>query len=110
MKTMAEVREVTPAELHELLASGEAPLLLDVRQPWEAEICSLAGSVLIPLSSLPHRLQELPTARTIAVYCHHGVRSLIAARLLASAGLDAMSLEGGIERWAREMDPEMGRY
>ena len=107
---MTDVREISPAALRELLAAAEPPLLLDVRNPWEAEICSIDGSHLIPLNSLPQHLHELSRSRPVAVYCHHGVRSLMAAQYLASAGFDAVSVSGGIERWAREIEPDMARY
>lgn len=91
--------------------TGERPpLLVDVREPVEAGIAQIAGSVLIPMNSLPHRLQEIPKDRPVALYCHHGVRSLYAAEWLARQGYETLSLEGGIDRWAAEVEPAMRRY
>ena len=104
------VREITPAELQELLASEAPPLLVDVREPVEAGIAQIDGSLLIPMNSLPHRLQEIPKERPVALYCHHGMRSLYAAEWLARQGYEALSLMGGIDRWAAEVEPGMARY
>jgi len=62
------------------------------------------------MNSLPHRLQEIPKERAVALYCHHGARSLYAAEWLARQGYDALSLAGGIDRWAGEIEPGMARY
>jgi rhodanese-related sulfurtransferase len=104
------IREITPAELQRLLAEPNPPTLIDVREEGEAAICSIAGSTLIPMSSLPQRLQEIPRDRPIALYCHHGMRSLMAGQWMARNGYDALSLAGGIDRWAAEIEPSMNRY
>ncbi len=104
------MREITPAELQELLAGNRPPLLVDVREPVEAGFAQIAGSLLIPMGSLPHRLQEISKDRTVALYCHHGIRSLYAAEWLARQGYETLSLQGGIDRWAAEVEPGMTRY
>jgi rhodanese-related sulfurtransferase len=88
------------------------PLLLDVRRPDEIALCSIAGSLEIPLDELADRLDELDehAQRTIVVYCHHGVRSLSGAALLSANGFAATSLRGGIEAWSREVDPTVPTY
>lgn len=103
------VNEIGPKELHELL-SRSAVTLVDVREPWESELCTIEGAALLPMRSLPQRLQEIPTDKPVALYCHHGHRSLMAARFLAQFGYDALSLAGGIARWAEEIEPGMARY
>ena len=82
--------------------------LLDVREPWEAAIASLPGSVLMPLASLD--ASALDRSKSVVVYCHHGIRSATARATLAQAGLHASHLAGGIDAWARELDPAMARY
>jgi len=101
---------MTPTELHALLATNDKPLLLDVREPWEIEICSIPGSLTIPMREIPGRLAELPAGRTIAVICHHGMRSAMVVRYLVENGLDAVNVSGGVEGWACEVDPAMPRY
>jgi len=104
------MKEIDPTELQEMLAAEEPPLLVDVREPVEAEIAQIGGSLLIPMGSLPQRLQEIPKERPVALYCHHGVRSLYAAEWLARQGYRTLSLAGGIDRWAAEIEPAMRRY
>ncbi|MDP9360858.1 MAG: rhodanese-like domain-containing protein [Acidobacteriota bacterium] len=104
------ILEITPTELQQLLSKPNPPTLVDVREEGEAAICSIAGSTLIPMSSLPQRLQEIPRDRPVALYCHHGMRSMMAGQWMARNGYDALSLAGGIDRWAVEVEPEMNRY
>jgi rhodanese-related sulfurtransferase len=103
------VSEIEPRELQDLLARREVTLI-DVREPWEAEICSIEGGTLVPMGSLPQRLQEIPADKPVALYCHHGVRSLMVAGFMAKQGYDARSLAGGIAAWAEEIEPKMARY
>lgn len=107
---MTEVLEITPAQLQSMLRGDDPPLLLDVREPWETDICQIEGSQLIPMSSLPRRLQELPRERTIAVVCHAGMRSYQVAGWLLQQGYEAVSVAGGIDQWACEVERGMKRY
>jgi molybdopterin/thiamine biosynthesis adenylyltransferase/rhodanese-related sulfurtransferase len=108
--TMADIEEISPSDTAELLGSGAAVTLLDVREPWEAEIAALPGSVLIPLGELPDRIGELDPDREVVAYCHAGVRSMRAAGLLQAAGLRVRSMAGGIDGWSRTVDPDVARY
>ncbi|GIW44412.1 MAG: rhodanese-like domain-containing protein [Candidatus Binatia bacterium] len=86
-------------------------LLLDVREPEEVAIACLRGARCIPLRSLPERVSELDRRATIVVYCHHGVRSALAAQWLSEQGFAAvLNLAGGIDAWAQEVDETMPRY
>ena len=98
---------LTPAEL---AARADDFTLLDVREPWEAEIASLPGSVLVPLGALEHAIESLDATRPVVVYCHHGIRSATARDLLASRGFTAINLAGGIDAWSRQVDPQLTRY
>lgn len=103
--------ELTPAELAELRDSGTPFVLLDVRTPMEAEICSIDDSVLIPLDELAQRHGELARDAEVVVYCHHGTRSLHAARFLKQQGVERVrSLAGGIDLWSRTVDESVPRY
>ncbi|MBX5484329.1 MAG: hypothetical protein IRZ16_21110 [Myxococcaceae bacterium] len=108
------VPSITPKELAEKLRAGHEaqPLLLDVRTEGENQLVALPDSVLIPLQELPERMDELEHAvgREVIVYCHHGIRSLSGAQLLIEHGFDARSLTGGIDLYAREIDPRLPRY
>lgn len=91
---------------------AESFCLLDVREPWEAQLCVLPGARLIPMGEMPSRAhQELDPDAHIVVYCHHGMRSLSVVLWLREQGFNqAQSLAGGIEAWARAVDPAMARY
>ncbi|MGW4929531.1 ThiF family adenylyltransferase [Agromyces sp. NPDC004153] len=102
---------VAPAALADELASDAPPLLLDVREPWEAQIATIEGATLIPLPELADRAGELDRAASVVVYCHLGVRSEYAARLLAGSGFaNVRNLVGGIDAWSRTVDPAVARY
>jgi len=106
----AAALEISPSAAGARLAAGGITLL-DVREPLEYELVHLEGSKLIPLGALPGRLAELDPRAPIIAYCHHGIRSLQAVALLRAAGFhDALSLAGGIEAWAVDVDPTMSRY
>ena len=103
--------EIDIAALERLRANGEELVIVDVREPWEREICAIAGSLAIPLDELPARVGELGDKGTLVLVCHHGVRSLQAALWLRRQGFEnAVSLSGGIDAWACELEPAMKRY
>ena len=106
-------REITVDELSRNLERGEKPLLVDVRQPWEYELSRLPDSVLVPLPELAGRTGDIRPApgQQVVCYCHHGIRSLHAAEILARAGFrDVLSLAGGIDAWSLQIDPSLPRY
>lgn len=104
--------EISPAELKQLIDSGEPLYLCDVREADEFDICRIIGSKLHPLSQFRDATAEIPNDRLVITICHHGVRSLnAAAHLKQELGYtNVRSLAGGIERWAREIDPKVPRY
>lgn len=105
------MRQFRPAELAAHIEAGHTPVLLDVREPWEWNLCRLPGAILIPMRELPTRLQELNKDAETVVICHHGVRSFHAARYLETTGFsDVVNLSGGVAAWADEVDPAMPRY
>lgn len=107
------IAEIAPAELAAWRADAAraAPLLVDVREPWEYARCRIEGSLSVPLQELPARLAELPPERELVMVCHHGNRSRHAARWLQPQRFPAVhNLRGGVEAWALEVDPTMPRY
>ena len=106
------MRELEVEQLERYLESAEVkPLLLDVRQPWEFEICKLKDSVLIPMSAIPTRLDELDKERETVVICHHGIRSRRVALYLDQAGFNnVINMKGGMAAWAQNVDPGMATY
>jgi adenylyltransferase/sulfurtransferase len=104
-------RDIEPLELREKLQNGQKLMLLDVREPHELEISCLPGATLIPLGQLAGRLSELDSAQEMVIFCKSGSRSARALDLLASAGFKKVkNLHGGINAWARQVDPEMPVY
>jgi adenylyltransferase/sulfurtransferase len=96
-----------------MLKRGDSILLVDVRQPWEHELCALPNDVHIPLDQLAERADEImPTPNTLVVtYCHHGIRSLNAAAILEQLGhARVASLAGGIDAWSQLVDVNVPRY
>jgi rhodanese-related sulfurtransferase len=86
-------------------------LLVDVREDWERELASIPGSLHVPMGEVPARVDELPRDREVILYCHHGGRSLQVARWLEWQGYDRLAnLEGGIDGWSQDVDPETPRY
>lgn len=105
--------EITVQDLSARIAGGKPLLIVDVREDWEREFCQIAGSVHIPMNSVPQRVSEfkVPEGGEIVVYCHGGVRSLMVAGFLEQNGLPGVaSLAGGIEAWSSEIDPSVPRY
>lgn len=88
-----------------------APLLLDVREPWEFDICHLDGARLVPMGHVPVQIDTLDPDAEIVVICHHGMRSAQVAYFLESRGFsNVMNLTGGMSAWALQVDPEMAQY
>ncbi len=111
MQTENTLPEISPQELKQRLDENEKILLLDVREQNEYDIVHLEGAKLIPLNTLPHNIDSLPTDQEIVVYCHHGQRSFYATAYLQQNGYtDAKNLIGGIDQWAAEIDSNLRRY
>ena len=104
---------IAPRELANTLAEGNGgrPFLLDVREPHEWDIAHLDDATLLSVNTLAGHLDELPRDQPIVVYCKSGARSARATQLLKDAGFrDVKNLEGGITRWATEIDTSLPTY
>lgn len=109
--TADSILEINPCQAQAQLQSDHPPLLLDVREPFENELCALDNSLLIPTGQLADQLDKLPKDRPLLVYCHYGQRSITSVRWLRSKGYEqAVSLAGGIDAWAQQIDPTLPRY
>ncbi len=106
------MRHFSPADLREHLQhTDRTPLLVDVREEWEYDICHLADSCLLPMKQLLQNPEQLDKDREIVLICHHGIRSRQVARVLEHNGFcRVINLDGGLERWAQDLDPDMARY
>ena len=104
---------LTPRALKARIDAGTAPIILDVREPFETAICRIPGSRLIPLGELERRLPELDldSRAEIVVHCKSGARSQRAVAFLRANGYaSAVNLTGGILSWINEIDPSLPRY
>ncbi len=106
------MREFSASELRAYLeTAADKPLLLDVREPWEFDKARIEESTLLPMRSIPERMRELNPEQEIIVICHHGVRSRMVGLYLENHGFsNIINLIGGVEAWAREVDPNMPTY
>ena len=110
-KNMSQEADMTVTELKERIDSGNPPVIVDVRQPEEFEICRIPGAILIPLMQLPTRLGELDRDQEIVLQCKVGGRSAMATALLRAAGFSkARNLAGGILAWIDQVDPSQPKY
>lgn len=98
--TTSTSKEITVAQLKNMLDQNENFLLLDVRTSAEfLQDGRVAQSTLIPLQELEQRLNELPTDKPIVCICRSGNRSAAACDLLRSRGYEAINVAGGIRAW-----------
>ena len=106
------IHQMTVTELQQRL---EEPvnnfILIDVREPWELEVCSFPSAIEIPMGQVPGRVEEIDPDQDVIIVCHHGIRSQQVAYYLQNAGFEKLfNLRGGIDAWAREIDPSMATY
>ena len=107
------MKQLTPAALAAWLADKQRvpPVLLDVREPWEVEACAIAGSRHVPMREVPQRAAEIDANAEIVVICHHGGRSMQVAMFLEKNGYaNVHNLAGGVDAWARTVEPSMAVY
>lgn len=110
-QSAAGFNEISVEDFRKVWKSENAPVLIDVRERHEHEICRIEGSSLIPLGEISERIGELDADSEIVVHCHHGGRSLKAAEYLLEKGFSKVkSLKGGIDEWAEKFEPSMSRY
>jgi rhodanese-related sulfurtransferase len=106
------MRELSALELKAYLDSCEnQPLLLDVRQPWEFDVCKIKNSILVPMSQIPAEIETLDLTRETVIICHHRIRSRSVGRYLEQAGFNnIINLSGGVAQWAKTVDSGMATY
>ena len=116
------MRAFDPVQLQDWLQQASArTLLLDVREPWEYEICHIPGSQLVPMRQIADKANQFDTESDIVVICHHGIRSRQVALYLESLYIQSgiytdvnasklINLEGGLQAWAEQVDRSMATY
>lgn len=109
--TTDSTMQIDAPALSRLMARDDRVTVLDIREPWERDLCAIDGSAFVPMDQLPSRLLELPKDQIVAVVCHHGMRSFHTTLWLRNNGFPrAVNLAGGIDAWAMTVQPEMRRY
>jgi len=105
------IQQITPLQLQQKITQQADLKILDVREPQEFEFAHIEDSVLIPLSLIPLKVEELDRNEELVVLCHHGVRSMMACQFLAKEGFENLyNLVGGIDAWSVECDSTVPRY
>jgi rhodanese-related sulfurtransferase len=107
------MQNLTPSALAEWLAdeSRAAPVLLDVREGWEVQTAKMQGITHIPMREIPARAAELPRDAPVVCVCHHGGRSAQVGMFLEHHGFTRVfNLQGGMDGWARQVDPSVPTY
>ena len=107
------MKPLSATELAAWLADGDRakPLLLDVREPWETKLCRIEGAEFAPMQTVPQRLSDWERERDVVCICHHGGRSMHVAMFLERQGFASVfNLTGGVDAWARQVDPAMPTY
>ena len=105
------MKNMMPAQLQAELAAGRKVQLLDVREAWEFQTARIDGSTLIPMGEIQARISELDPSSDTVVICHHGGRSMQVAVFLERQGFSSVhNLAGGVDAWARSVDPSMPTY
>jgi len=112
MSDTAVPLEISVEETQRLLATAPADtVLIDVREPYEMEICAIACAEPVPMRQIPERVGDLPREKHLLIHCHHGSRSLRVTEYLRAEGFPRVSnVAGGIEAWAVQIDPTLRRY
>ena len=103
--------DITVKELKERMDRGDAPTVIDVREPHEHAICSIPGALLIPQGQLVQRLGEFDPSQEIVVHCKSGGRSARAVEYMKAHGFaNPRNLAGGVLAWVTEIDPTQPKY
>jgi len=103
--------ETSARELKRMHDAGRAFVLLDVRERDEWETARIMWAKHVPMGEIPERVTELPKNGNVIVMCHAGVRSDRVARYLRERGFASVAnLAGGIDAWARDVDPSVPTY
>ena len=108
-----EMEQISAQELKEWLddPARPRPVLVDVREPWEVAVCRLPQSVHVPMNAIPARAHELDPGADTVLVCHHGARSYQVGLFLERHGFARIyNLFGGVDAWARSVDPTMATY
>jgi len=104
------MRRMNVSQLAAHLQTAE-PLMIDVREPWEFDICHIEGSINIPMGQIAQAVEDIDSTGETVVICHHGIRSQQVIQYLRQHDIkNLINLDGGVDAWARDVDPSMPVY
>jgi rhodanese-related sulfurtransferase len=104
------IQDLTPKAFKASL-NNDNTLLIDVREDWEFDVCKIQGAQLMAMSAIAETYTQLDKNANLAIYCHHGVRSLRVIHFLQSQGYENLiNLQGGIDAWSSEIDSSVAKY
>ena len=101
--------EIDVLTLKKNLDSGKVALI-DVREPYELQICNIDQAIHIPMNNIPYSLDSLDREKSYAIICHSGIRSQSVTNYLANLNFKVKNVIGGIDQWAIKVDKGMERY
>ncbi len=105
------IKQLSPAEVKNILDRGENVRLIDVREKWEYDLAKIENSELMPLSNFSQHFSELKPEDNLIIYCHTGGRSFqVCAYLVQSGFKNVSNLDGGIRAWSNEIDSSVPLY
>ncbi len=105
------MKSLSSTELKAKLDDGAKPVLLDVREQWEYDVGHIGGSLHIPMPDVGRARELLDKERQTVVICHHGMRSYQVGAYLERSGFGVVfNLDGGVDAWSREVDPQVPQY
>ena len=113
MSQPTTVPEITPTELKARIDGGDVPVLVDVREYYEADIADLPelGQLRIPTPEFASRFEELDREAELVLYCRSGRRSAWATQVLLGHGYPrVLNLKDGVLGWRNEVDPDLPSY
>lgn len=105
------MKSLTATQLKAKLDDGGKPVLLDVREQWEYDLGHISGSLHAPMPDVGQALELIDKDRETVVICHHGMRSYQVAAYLERSGFEEVfNLDGGVDAWSRDVDPQIPQY
>ena len=98
------IQDLAPKDFKNIIAKPNT-ILIDVRENWEFDLCRIEGAKLMPMNTILQNYTELDKDAYLAIYCHHGVRSLRVIHFLQSKSYEKLiNLQGGIDSWSIAID------
>ena len=111
LRNSVETYSIRPGALKKMMDTGENLKLIDIREPGETQICTIAGSVNIPSGRIGDIENAAGTGEPVILYCRSGIRSARVLSHLQKKGFENIKhLAGGILDWIEEVDPAQPRY